>query len=501
YALAPSRDGDFLATAAIDQAVHLWNLKTGKRLASLFVSRQNEWVCWTPSGHYAASAGGEKFIGWHINRPADQLSEFYPSSSFRDQFHRPDIVARTVALGDFDSALASISEGNENESLLPDSVEEILPPEVSWLLPLEARAEIGGEGEITIETRIESPGSPLQEVKLLLNGKAIASFDDATGESYDLKETFYLPRGESRLAIFSSNEHSGVTSEERFIDFVVDAAPATPTATPPAAGNRPEPDLPPEMMPNLYMLSVGVSEYAKSDLTLSFCDDDANAIADVFAQQQGRLFNKAEILRLIDGDATRDGILQGLEWLQANATQKDIILLFLAAHGMNEGRNYYLVPHDGDFESLRRTGVAWADFADILGNLPSKTLMFLDTCHSGQLGEDLYSFNTRGAARNIADATEAIRELTSDENGVVVMAASTQGESSVEHPDWGHGAFTLALIEGLQGKADFIDDGIIQLRELDTYVAERVKELSHGIQHPTTVKPSSISRFPLILIP
>jgi uncharacterized caspase-like protein len=144
--------------------------------------------------------------------------------------------------------------------------------------------------------------------------------------------------------------------------------------------------------------------------------------------------------------------------------------------------------------------VAWADFADILGNLPAKTLMFLDTCHSGQLGENLYSFNTRSATRSVDDATEAIRELTSDENGVVVMAASTQGEQSVEHPDWGHGAFTLAVIEGLQGKADFIDDGIIQLRELDTYVAERVKELSGGIQHPTTVKPSSISRFPLIRI-
>lgn len=500
YALAPSLDGEYLATAAIDQAVHLWNLRTGKRLASLFVSRDREWVCWTPSGHYEASAGGERYIGWHVNRPAEEFSDFYPSSVFRDQFHRPEIVRAVIAEAGLEAGLAAVEQGKRPAVM--QSVATILPPTVDWVLPDSTRVEVSEGETFAVRGTVSSPGSPLREVRLLVNGKPVETFPDADGESFTLETSISLLPGENRLAVFARNEGSGATGEERIVVFRTSET-GTPAPVSLPESTRPEwveADLPPEMMPNLYMLTVGISEYENSDLTLSYCDDDARAIAEVFQNQKGRLFNQTHVRALIDGDATRDGILEGLEWLQSNATQKDIILLFLAAHGMNDGRNYYLVPYDADLDSLRRSGVAWADFADILGNLPAKTLMFLDTCHSGQLGENLYSFNTRSATRSVDDATEAIRELTSDENGVVVMAASTQGEQSVEHPDWGHGAFTLAVIEGLQGKADFIDDGIIQLRELDTYVAERVKELSGGIQHPTTVKPSSISRFPLIRI-
>ena len=42
-----------------------------------------------------------------------------------------------------------------------------------------------------------------------------------------------------------------------------------------------------------------------------------------------------------------------------------------------------------------------------------------------------------------------------------------------------------------------LDERLIYLRELDTYIAERVKELTGGRQHPTTLKPSTISRFPI----
>jgi uncharacterized caspase-like protein len=79
------------------------------------------------------------------------------------------------------------------------------------------------------------------------------------------------------------------------------------------------------------------------------------------------------------------------------------------------------------------------------------------------------------------------------------MAASTGAEYSLEHADWGHGAFTLSIVEGLEKhKADIREDGTIYIRELDFYVAERVKELTENMQHPTTQKPSSISLMPVV---
>ena len=94
--------------------------------------------------------------------------------------------------------------------------------------------------------------------------------------------------------------------------------------------------------------------------------------------------------------------------------------------------------------------------------------------------------------------TNALRELVNAESGVVVMTASTGKENSQEHPKWGHGAFTKALIEGLEGNADFNRDKSVDVKEIDLYITNRVKELTRGGQHPTTEIPRTMPNFPLV---
>jgi hypothetical protein len=84
-----------------------------------------------------------------------------------------------------------------------------------------------------------------------------------------------------------------------------------------------------------------------------------------------------------------------------------------------------------------------------------------------------------------------------DDYGVVVMCSAMGTESAIESAAVQHGYFTLALVEGLTGKADFNKDGVIHLNELDLYVTNRVKDLSKGRQHPVTARPASIRSFPL----
>ena len=94
-----------------------------------------------------------------------------------------------------------------------------------------------------------------------------------------------------------------------------------------------------------------------------------------------------------------------------------------------------------------------------------------------------------------------INELTRAQNGAVVFAASTPNQYSLENPAWGNGAFSKAVIEGLDGKADERRTGRITVTMLDLYVAERVKELTKGQQTPTTIKPDSVPDFPVALAP
>ena len=79
----------------------------------------------------------------------------------------------------------------------------------------------------------------------------------------------------------------------------------------------------------------------------------------------------------------------------------------------------------------------------------------------------------------------------------MVFASSTGTQFSLEHADWGNGAFTKALLEGLKGEADYTEDGAITVNELELYIAERVKVLTGGEQTPTMSKPQTIPDFPL----
>lgn len=477
WAVSVSEDGRLLASASDDQTIKLWNPQTGKLLATLFVASDNEWICWTPQGYYAASAGGEKYIGWHINQGVDKAAKFHPVSVFRKQFHQPELVKRTIALGSFEQALAEINAEREQE-IKAIAVTEVLPPKVQWFSPDTPTSETS-HSSIRIQAKIDSDDE-LTVVKILVNGRAqTASRGLAIGDTQELapggmidQEITLMP-GSNTITIFAANEHAGAVSDDRIVVYQSDT----------------------QEKPNLYIVSIGISKYFLNELELEYADDDAKAISQVFLAQEGALYHDVLLKELYDTDATQAQIKTAIEWLQQNATQKDVVMIFIAAHGTNEQGRYYLLPADSEPEKIHDTGISWSMLSDMLGNLPSRVLLFLDTCHSGQLGQDVY------ALRKQVDNTEALRELSSDEYGVVILAASTGREFSLEHPDWKHGAFTKALVEALeQGKADYSNDGVINLRELDMYVADRVEELTGDQQHPTTQKPSTISRFPIVLV-
>ena len=132
--------------------------------------------------------------------------------------------------------------------------------------------------------------------------------------------------------------------------------------------------------------------------------------------------------------------------------------------------------------------MAFSDIKNTLASLAGKTILFVDTCHSG---------NVMGTRRGVADINAVVNELASAENGAVVFASSPGRQYSPEDPAWGNGAFTKALVEGVNGRADYGGKGRITVNMLDLYLSERVKELTKGKQTPTTTKPQTISDFPI----
>jgi uncharacterized caspase-like protein len=172
-------------------------------------------------------------------------------------------------------------------------------------------------------------------------------------------------------------------------------------------------------------------------------------------------------------------------------TQNDVAVISFAGHGTKDADGmFYLLPIDGDPDDLLTTGVPGDQIKRTLAGIPGKFVLLLDACHSGAVDGE-----RRRGHDSLTD--DLVRDLVTDDYGVIVMCSAMGREFALESPTVQHGFFTLAIVEGLGGQADYNQDHLIHVNELDLYVTDRVKNLSQGKQHPVTARPTSIRSFPL----
>ena len=245
--------------------------------------------------------------------------------------------------------------------------------------------------------------------------------------------------------------------------------------------------------PSLYILAIGVSNYDNRELRLLFPAKDASDFTQALIRQAGLLYESVDVKLLTDRRATAENIRDGLSWLQTETTNRDVAMLYIAGHGINDNiGDFFFMPVNADINRINATCVSYVDIKRTISAVAGKLIVFMDACHSGNvLG------NTQQRAAGII---QAVSELTGAENGPVVFTSSTGRQFSLESPEWNNGAFTKALVEGLSGKADLLGNKTITIKSLDYYIATRVKELTSGRQAPTTIIPLSIPDFPIAVV-
>ena len=231
----------------------------------------------------------------------------------------------------------------------------------------------------------------------------------------------------------------------------------------------------------LYVLAVGVSSYAQPALKLGFSAKDAGDFSHVMAAHD-RLYSGAEMRVLDDAHARRADVLAGLAWLKMAPGPGDVAMLFLSGHGAADASGaYYYLPQDADPTDLRGTAISNRDLIDAVSRIRGKVVLFLDTCHAG--------------AALSARADGLVNQLISAENGAVVFASSTGEQVSLESPQWGNGAFTKELVVGLAGGADLFRHGNVSVADLNSWLSEKVPELTNHRQVPAFASPNTIPNF------
>ena len=232
----------------------------------------------------------------------------------------------------------------------------------------------------------------------------------------------------------------------------------------------------------LWVLSIGVSEYAGTDSNLQFADADARAIAAVLqGQGDGPLYRAANTLLITNNEVSRESILASMDKFLGRAGPDDVVVIFVAGHGVQDrvSGSYYFLPSGATAENLLTAGLRMSDFDEMVRVVRRQVravILMLDTCHAGAL---------RLASPDLRPADE-LPAVISVREGVFLLAATKPGEDSKEEPELAHGAFTYALLEGLEGAADAHGDGVLSVSDLFGYVARRVPQLTEGEQHPYT---------------
>jgi len=482
-----------LALAACgDGTIRWYRMTDGKELLAFFPhADRKRWVLWTPSGYYDSSPGAEELIGWHVNTAKDQAADFFPVGQFRSTYYRPGVISKVLQTSDEVEALrlADKERGRVRFQgaliVIPrPKVAQMLPPVVEIASPSD-NSEVSAS-EVTIRYSLRTPsGEAVTNVRALVDGRPVTGNRQLTREDAsasgvrELKLT--VPERDSEVSIIAENRFAAsvpVTIRLRWRGAVPATRPSADTFV---------------IQPKLYVLAIGVSQYQNPSYSLKFAAKDAQDFAAVATIQKGLLYRDVVVKVLTNEHATKDEILDGLDWIRKETTSKDVAMVFFAGHGLNDQNGvYYFLPYNTDLEKLLRTGVPFTDIKNTVQSLAGKTLFFIDTCHSGYV---------LGGRRGLADDLNGIiNELSSAESGAVVFAASTGNQYSLEDAKWNNGAFTKALVEGFTGRADYIGKGKITINMLDLYLSERVKELTGGRQTPTTAKPNTIQDFPIAVM-
>ncbi|GHV24797.1 hypothetical protein FACS189498_2410 [Spirochaetia bacterium] len=492
--MAVSPDGARIVSGYNDNTIRIRDTATGKETITLMsftgtdsqlasasrglvvetetatTSIDGEWLAITPDGYYTASARGDRYLNVRVNNTVTGID------AYSDTFYNPDVVqARLCGLPD-PASKAKLS------------IQQVTPPpRVVINSPASGTTITSNSGGINLSVTITDQNKPLEDIRIMVNGIRIGSGElrglsgaqgitvnegglTVTGNQKTV--SFQVPLnlvepGINRIEVMAFNGLAwGYSGDVRTVDLVWN---------PPTRQQIP--------LPNLWIMAVGVNHYDNAGTpalqrtgyralgNLNFCANDAKELVASFKAQEGKRFARVNSLVIADGEATTptaENIRRGFEFFK-QAGQRDVVLLFMAGHGLSEGSSFYFLASDARIENGATVDPAHAISDEALRgvlNAPGRRLIFIDACQSGGMDIDRFMHSLR--------RTNAF------------MLSSSEGtKPSYEDARWNrHGVFSYSIIRGLGGLATPPQTANLGVKQLSGYVIKDVSDLTRNLGEP-----------------
>lgn len=548
-ALWTAKDGKYLISAGLDQTIRLWNLEnlknekqfmpyeqlysssvkffkskypdldfsspagmktlyekvlhdfgddTAKYLVTpqviepefnVFIGWNNEWIIWTHDGYFKSSKEAAKYIGYHINKGFDADAKFLPFDQFDLKFNRPDIVNQRLGIGDstYNSALKAAHDRRlKKMGLNENDLQQVKNlPEVEIV-------SVGGNTDnenYLLEFTANDQSQDLFTIHVYNNDVPVfgtKGLEVTEANKRNLKKSLQIPlvEGENKISVDVVNK-AGVSSFRQEVKVTYTSV---------------------NVKHDLYLITIGVSEYANKSYNLKYAAKDAKDME--AAWSSGNNYSKVYSKSLVNAAVNKNMLAEIRSFLK-NCKANDQVVIFIAGHGVLDSKfDYYFATADMDFNSPEKNGIAFAEIEKILDEIKAlKKLLIMDTCHSGEVDKDdvvadnaAVTKTTNVTFRNVGTAvkhksmgmqqtTELMKELFFDMRkgtGATIISSAGGYELAMESDEWNNGLFTYVMLNGIKTKeADLDKNGSIMISELKDYVAAKVFSLSNGVQSPT----------------
>ncbi len=473
-------DGKKLVSMSTDGVLNVWDLTTFELIYSRVQLSRTEWLATNPNGYFDGSA---KALGWVNYVRGMQVVNV---SNLFDKYYTPGLIEQmsqgksfddrgSLQKADMDLPVISLALGGTGKRNIPAANDSIYNLQTK-LMPL--TVEIGAH-----ET-------PLDEIRIYNNGKLIIR------ES--MEETITFRGGKNNTRLFELPLGNGIN------EIKVVAVNIKRTESVPAVinvnfnGEKAKTDL--------YIVSIGINNYQNANYNLDYAVNDSKSFVKTIKKGADSLFNRVITYNIQNSDATKAGISEIMQQVEAEIGVEDVFLFYYAGHGVmsetanQQDRKFYIVTHNvtnlyGGAEELQAKAISANELMEYSIKIKAeKQLFVLDACHSGGA---LEAFNSRGSERE-----KALAQLARN-TGTFFLTASQDAQYANEVGKLNHGLFTYALLEILEGTINAGNgDRQVTVNELKSYVENRVPELTeeyHGTpQYPTGY---SFGRdFPIVIV-
>ncbi|MDR0542382.1 MAG: caspase family protein [Dysgonamonadaceae bacterium] len=484
-----SPDGKYFYSSSEDGKLCMWNAQT-QELVATFVVLDNglDYVIITPDNYYMASKNA--FDGIHFVKG----TEIFGFDQFDLQYNRPDIVLSRIGYSSPDR-VQLFRKGYEKRLRKMKFTEEMFAgdfhiPTAKIQNKTDLQKSIN-KNKVMLNVLCADSRYKLNRINVWINNVPVYGLNGIdVGKTADSEITesieLSLTAGENRVEVSCLNEH-GAESYRDHIDLFA-----------PASVGKPD----------LYVLSIGVSEYAHKGYELNYAHKDAADVAAMFQQVNTARFGNIFVTTLVNSEVTRDNIIALRQKLE-NAKIDDVVVVFYAGHGLLDSQfDYYLATYDTDFDNPAKNALPYDEIENLLdGIAPLQKILLVDACHSGEIDKEeilLADASTvqSGAVKfrdvgvkvtgktthESAEINQLLKQYFADLTrgvGATVIASSSGLEVAMEGEPWKNGLFTYVLKDGiLNKKADEDRDGVISVSEMQTYANREVARMSDNRQQP-----------------